>query len=245
MRKKPFTYLVLITAAGRGKRMGVLTRTNNKSLFLINNTPLISHIINVFKKFKFEKIFVVTGYQSEKVVKVIGNEANCVFNASYLNSGILVSIQKVRSKLQGKSFIFSPGDHFFKSNVVESLLNTSGDIRIVIQKKEEYSKDDAKVIIKNAKIIEMGKNIPEAHAMGEFTGMAYFSEKVSKIFFKEIEDLIKNGFVNAYVMDVIIRMNQKYSFPINYSYCKENSRIEIDSVSDLIHARKIAKNFTI
>jgi len=244
MRKKPFTYLVLITAAGRGKRMGVLTRTNNKSLFLINNTPLISHIINVFKKFKFEKIFVVTGYQSEKVVKVIGNEANCVFNASYLNSGILVSIQKVRSKLQGKSFIFSPGDHFFKSNVMESLLNTSGDIRIVIQKKEEYSKDDAKVIIKNAKIIEMGKNIPEAHAMGEFTGMAYFSEKVSNFFFKEIEDFIKNGFVNAYVMDVIIRMNQKYGFPINYSYCKENSSIEIDSVSDLIHAREIAENLT-
>ena len=212
MKKKSFTCLVLITAAGRGKRMGVLTRTTNKSLFLINNTPLISYIINVFKKFKFEKIFIVTGYQSEKVVKVIGNEANCVINASYLNSGILVSIQKVRSKLQGKSFIFSPGDHFFKSNVMKSLLNTSGDIRIIIKKKEKYSKDDAKVIIKNAKIIEMGKNIPEAHAMGEFTGMVYFSEKVSKFFFKEIEDLIKNGFVNAYVMDVIIRMNQKYGF---------------------------------
>ena len=39
-----------IPTAGLGTRLGALTKNLNKSLIDINNTPIISHIINKFPK---------------------------------------------------------------------------------------------------------------------------------------------------------------------------------------------------
>tara|TARA_B100001250_G_scaffold288836_1_gene250592 strand:+ start:1029 stop:1640 length:612 start_codon:yes stop_codon:yes gene_type:complete len=84
-----------ILAAGSSRRMG----KTNKLLLLINNKPIIELVCNTVLETKLSPIIVVTGYQHNKIKKVIPIEINdIVFNKDW-KSGIMSSIDKGMSKL--------------------------------------------------------------------------------------------------------------------------------------------------
>ncbi len=56
----------LITAAGMGKRLGALTRSQNKSLLRIGGKPLITHLLARLKSCGIQDIVVVTGYDDQR-----------------------------------------------------------------------------------------------------------------------------------------------------------------------------------
>lgn len=230
---------VLIPAAGRGKRLGILTRNKNKSLLMIDGKELILHSICNFRLFGIRNVIVVLGYKKNQVAKTVGNLAKLCYNPFYQKSGILDSVWRAKTQLIGRPFIFTTSDHYFHPSVLENLLNTPGKLSIVIQKKENYQDEDLKVQIENNQITKFGKKMSNTEATGEFAGMAFFDAEASTCFFKEIETFFKNGKSSYYVMDVIYSISQKCGISVNFSFCDEYSRIEIDSVRDLVQGRKL------
>ena len=89
-------------------------------------------------------------------------------------------------------------------------------------------------------MVELGKHIPVKEADGEFAGMSYFSPKASRYFFEELQSHFEHHGLHGYMMDILIKISQKHKIPISYTLCEESSRIEIDSVHDLIVARRLA-----
>ena len=233
-----------ITAAGMGKRFGALTQKTNKCLLKVDGRPLISHILDKLEAAGIRDTVVVTGYQSPLIDKCVGQRAQTVFNPFYRVSGILASFWAARHSLEGRPFLFTTSDHFFHPAVLrDCLLAPSSDIRIVVQKKKRYTKEDAKVTIRGLNVLNIGKNIPVDEAQGEFGGMAYFSPRASSRFFKELQLHFEKGALGGYMMDLLTLIKQKYTMPIRYSVCSEDSRIEVDSVHDLVQARSLAKKF--
>jgi len=57
-----------ILAAGRGTRMGNLTKTTNKTLLIYKNKPIISHIVESLSKYT-NKIKIVVGYKKNQVIE--------------------------------------------------------------------------------------------------------------------------------------------------------------------------------
>ncbi len=233
----------LITAAGMGKRFGVLTRKTNKSLFHVDGRSLIEHLLMRLKVAGIRKIYVVTGHQHALLKKHVAASASVFYNPFYRVSGILGSFWAAREALDGKPFLFTTSDHFFHPAVLRDCLGKKADLRIVVQKKKCYTKEDAKVIIQNSKVIHLSKDIPLKNAHGEFGGMVFFSARASTRFFEELEGLFQKGDLHGYVMDILLLISRKYAMPITYSQCTEASRIEVDSVHDLIVARRMAKKF--
>jgi choline kinase len=233
----------LITAAGMGKRLGALTQSQNKSLLRIGGKPLITHLLAQLKRSGIRDIVVVTGYESSKLVKTIGPSARAVYNPFYRVSGILGSFWQARPFLEKNAFLFTTSDHFFHPSVLRDCLKRQNGLTIVVQKKKTYTNEDAKVIIKKKSVIRMGKDIPPQHADGEFGGMVLFSRRASRLFFLELEAHFKKGGLGSYMMDILQIVAQKYRIPISYTLCRENSRIEVDSVHDLIKARRLSKIF--
>jgi choline kinase len=230
---------VVIPAAGFGKRMGALTNSTNKALMKVGQESLIIHSLKNFRAMGLSDIIVVVGYKRNEVIKEIGSLANCIYNPFFHVSGILVSLWMAQKFLKGKKFIFSTSDHFFHKDVLKALLKQPEELRVLVQKKKLYSKEDAKVRIKNSKVIQMSKQIPPEQSNGEFAGMAYFGARASRYFFEELEDFFENGRLDSYVMDAIMEISKKKKIPIDCTICKENQRIEIDSVSDLVKARRL------
>lgn len=64
---------VMILAAGRGKRMGYLTKTTPKPLLKLGNTTLIENNIANLKKAEITDIVVNTHYLGDKIVKYLEN----------------------------------------------------------------------------------------------------------------------------------------------------------------------------
>lgn len=233
----------LITAAGLGKRLGFLTRDRNKGLLKVSGRPLILDILEKLKAEGLDDIFIVTGYQAERFRKHVDSQAKTLFNPFFRVSGILGSFWTARRFLDGRCFLFTTTDHFFHPSVLKGCLchhsSHRCDVRIVVQKKRRYTREDAKVVIRGSEILKLGKDLPVQRSDGEFGGMAYFSARASRLFFRLLEIQLEKEGLGGYVMDVLNKMKDQFQIPICFSTCEEGARIEIDSVHDLIEARSM------
>jgi choline kinase len=232
-----------VTAAGMGKRFGALTRATNKCLMRVEGKPLIAHILDKLERAGVPETVVVTGYQNHAVERCLGRRAKALFNPFYRVSGILASFWEARPSLAGKPFLFTTSDHFFHPSVLRDCLRGGADVRIVVQRKKRYTTEDAKVIIRGLNVVEMGKGIPVSHAHGEFGGMAFFSARASALFYRELRAHFEKGDLGGYMMDILNTLRQRHAISIRYSVCAEDMRIEVDSVHDLVEARRLARLF--
>lgn len=238
MRVKGF-----ITAAGVGKRFGALTRARNKCLLNVEGKPLVGHILDKMQKAGVREVVIATGFQNHQIEKLAGHRARAVFNPFFRVSGILASFWEARHFLEGERFLFTTSDHFFHPSVLRGCLAGGADLRLVVQRKKIYTKEDAKVKIHASAVVALGKDLPVSDADGEFGGMAHFSPKASRLFFAELKSHFEKGDLGGYMMDILNVLRTKHKIPIRYSLCAEDARIEVDSVHDLVMARRIAKKF--
>jgi choline kinase len=82
---------------------------------------------------------------------------------------------------------------------------------------------------------KMGKDIELEKATGEFTGILKVGKKANRKVFDAIENVLKQGRLNAYFTDVLMEL-KKEEFPLTLVYTNPNPRIEIDYPEDLVRA---------
>jgi len=235
--------IAVIPAAGLGRRFGAVTRNMSKGLLMVGGKPLLLHSIEQLQQAGIRNIFVVTGYQSDKLQRVLGRKIKTIFNPFYRVSGVVGSMWAAKPYIEGKAFLFTACDHFYHPMILKACLKTRSNVHIIVHKKRRYTKEDVKVLIRKNRVIDLGKNIPTTAAHGEFAGMVYLSAKASKLFYEVLTDHLEDQRLDGYVLDVLKDMTNKHRMPIHFSWCYGKSRIEIDSVADLIEARKIVRNF--
>ena len=59
--------IAIILAAGKGSRLYPLTKNIPKCLVKYKNKTILSYQLKVMKKFRLNKIYIVTGFQSNKI----------------------------------------------------------------------------------------------------------------------------------------------------------------------------------
>ncbi len=64
---------VVIMAGGMGKRLGKITNDCPKPMLLVNNKPIIEHIIDRLRSYGFSKYYVTVNYLKEKIKSYLGN----------------------------------------------------------------------------------------------------------------------------------------------------------------------------
>ena len=106
----------IILAAGKGNRLYPLTKDKPKCLVKYNNKSILSYQVNLLKKVKIKKIYLVSGYKSSKIkIKKIIKKKNLEFK----NSNMVYSLFKFRKLFNGKEdIIISYGDIIFKEKVI-------------------------------------------------------------------------------------------------------------------------------
>ncbi|MFH1868834.1 MAG: phosphocholine cytidylyltransferase family protein [Candidatus Omnitrophota bacterium] len=229
----------LITAAGMGTRLGGLTKNTNKCLLKVGGRSLLKKSLDNLNKNGINEIVVITGHAFDKVGKEFKGKALFVYNPFYRISGILPSIWLARDYIGHEEFIFVTADSIYHTSVLKKCIEAKGDIVICVKKKR-CDAEDSKVIIEKKRIINVGKDIKEKAATGEFMGMVKISKRACKIFFTEVDKLLKEGRLNTYVADVLVRLMKK-GVDLNVVYTGNKPYIEIDTPGDLKRARKIFK----
>ena len=183
----------IILAAGKGSRLGWITKNNHKALLLIKGKPLIEYQLDAFFRAGINKIYIITGYNSH-LFDAYQDQATLLYNSNWLNSNMLISIMTAKDLLNENPAIISYSDIFYDSLAFKSLLNQK-DLSILYSScwKELWKKrfkdptDDAETFsIDNAGFL---KDIGEpldclSNACGQYMGIISFTPKIFSIFKK-------------------------------------------------------------
>ncbi len=182
----------LIIAAGRGSRLNDLTEDKPKSLIQLLGLSLIQRIILTSKQVGIDEFVIVIGYLGDKIKANLGDGSRFDVKIDYIENkewekGNGVSVLKAKELLK-ENFILLMADHIFDLRILKELFNSNmrSSIILSIDRKEPLP-GDTKVLEKNGKIVDIGKNIEESNSID--TGILLCSPKI----FSYIEEAIKEG----------------------------------------------------
>lgn len=118
----------VILAAGMGKRLGDLTKENTKAMINVNGITLIERMLEQLDNRKFERIVIVTGYQSERLIQYItslqiNTPITYIHNPIYNQTNNIYSLYLAKDYLVEKDTILFESDLIFEDTVLDKLIN--------------------------------------------------------------------------------------------------------------------------
>ena len=239
--KKP---KVILLVAGEGKRLRPYTLDRPKCMVEIDGISLIDRQLSILKSVGLNNIVMVGGYKIE-MLKQYG--IKLINNPRYYETNMLWTLFCAEDELEG-DVIVSYGDIVYSREILKSLLKSTADIAVTIDKEwESYWRarnedplDDAETLKlrEDGTISEMGqkpKSLDEIE--GQYMGLIKLSAKgvlqIEEIYKNAVEDstLLGKPIDNAYMTDLLQAViNAGYpvhSVPVFAGW------VEVDTVDDL------------
>ena len=180
----------LIIAAGRGSRLNELTDDRPKALFPVLGRSLIERVFLTTKQAGIKEFVIVVGYLGDKIKETLGNGERFGVKINYIENGKWqkgngVSVLKAR-ELLNENFVLLMSDHIFDVRILKELVNhpIKGSVILAVDRKDPLP-GDTRVLEKNGKIVEIGKNIGESNCID--TGIFLCSPRI----FDYVEEEIK------------------------------------------------------
>ncbi|MDA7441054.1 phosphocholine cytidylyltransferase family protein [Candidatus Pseudothioglobus singularis] len=191
--------IAILISAGKGSRMYPLTANTPKCLIDIGKgKTVLESQLDVLQECGITKVFVVAGYLIEQVrakingYKFVGMEVEVVHNPFFDTSNNIVSLW-LASLLIDSECISINGDDVFKSEVINALLGTDGDVVMTTSVKKNYDSDDMLVIQENKRVISVGKDLDPQKATAESVGIIKYSSRGLNILRDTIDNLLRSS----------------------------------------------------
>ena len=192
------TKCAIILAAGRGSRMGDLTKDKPKGLVGRPGRTTVESQLTNLTKVGVDEIIIVTGYLAKGFDKL---NIPTIFNSEWNSSNMVYSLSKAFE--QAKSFdqiIVTYADIFYQIEALESILQHNNDIALLYdvnwlstwQARFEDPLVDAETfkIDKSGYLIEIGQKPDKIEEIeGQYMGLLSFSKSGFHMFFNFIFSL--------------------------------------------------------
>ena len=190
------TMKTIIAAAGRGTRMGELTKNQPKHLIEVAGKPFLYHVLQNLKQGGVQKFILVTGYHAEAMEK-FAKEYESEFNIALINQfktfgeekyGTAVPIEVAEKQIKDESFFAIYGDNLYSPKDIRRLIETDDFNYISVIEHAEPEKYGVAVLGKEnflEKIVEKPKEF-----MGNLinTGLYKFTPEI----FDEVKKVRKS-----------------------------------------------------
>ena len=186
----------IIIGAGRGSRLGDLTKELPKSLVDINGKSIIQRQIETFRNNGIKEIIIIVGPNKDKFQL---NDVEYIIDKNFHEHEQLGSLMTANKHFQN-DIVISFGDVIVDNNIMKQIVESTYDIGLAVDLKWEknyenrtqHPKSEADLaLIKSNKLTKIKKNLDfiENHQLGEFLGMIKLSNIGSKKFLDVFERL--------------------------------------------------------
>lgn len=168
----------IIMAAGKGSRLGDITKEKPKAFTEINNIKLIEYNIALLHYYGINDITIVTGYRHAQFEALLSSVPgiHMVYNPFYELMNVLGSFYMGQSELH-EDVIYLHADTLCDPQIMDELINAEGDMVLPIDFKV-CDEEAMKVLTEFGKIKQISKQIPCDIAEGEFIGIAKISKNI-------------------------------------------------------------------
>ncbi len=241
----------IILAAGKGTRLGYLTKNKPKCMINVAGIPLLKYQIETLKSCNINNINIITGYLSS-MVKFPNTKI--YLNKDYATTNMVSTLFTAKEEINDESdVVISYGDIIYSREILAQLIKSDKPISIAIDTKwrDYWSQrmanplDDAETlkIDRNGQLKEIG-NIPKSYSdiEGQYMGLIKVKAKYFPLMYEEWIKMDKNiqyngqNFENMYMTSFI-----QYLIDIGWNIFPvkvKNKWAEIDTKSDVVVAEK-------
>ena len=172
----------LIIAAGDGGRLGDLTKDKPKPLIQLLGLSLIERTVLTAKQADIHEFLIVVGYRGDKIKEKLGDGERLGVKIDYIQNKEWQKEENGASVLKAKealneNFVLLMSDHIFDDRILNELVKCDMKSSVVLAvDRKEPCKEDTKVLERNGKIVDIGKNIRESNCVD--TGIFLCSPKI-------------------------------------------------------------------
>ncbi|HOV52364.1 MAG TPA: sugar phosphate nucleotidyltransferase, partial [Methanothrix sp.] len=120
----------VILAAGEGRRCRPLTQTRSKVMLPVGNRPFMEHVILALSANGIRDLYVVVGYQKERVMDYFEDGVSFGVNITYIEQNELLGTAHALSKAEpymDGTFLVVNGDNFVDSTAIKELISAQGE----------------------------------------------------------------------------------------------------------------------
>ena len=232
----------IILAAGVSRRLYPLTLETPKSLLKINNKPIIDYQLDALRAVGVKDIILVLGYYEELFIdhfKKNHSDFNLsvITNHHFFETNTSYSVWLCKEIAQGDDILLMNADVLFPIELLKRLMNASQKNLLAVEVKK-CGNEEVKVIEgENNRIVTIGKKLIQENSLGEFIGVAKFSNEFMREFFVSLDKLILAGGKSDYfeaAIDPILSENALY-----YEDVTDLPSKEIDFLEDFEEAKSL------
>lgn len=238
--KKKITTVVLL-AAGTGSRLRPLTLDAPKCLTVVNNKPLIQHLLDTFRTQGVKKIIVVTGYL-EHLIREYMNEhvqdmqMEYVFNADYETTNNIYSLWLARQAIN-EPFLLVESDLFFDAKLLNKMMYPN---RIALSIRLPWMNGTTVSLDKNHQVdrFYMSTDTTEKQHYKTVNICSLSLDSWYKVLAR-LDNYIDKKNLNAYYEAVFLDLVANKTLFFEAVMFDENRWYEIDTTEDLDAAEKL------
>lgn len=233
----------VILAAGKGSRLGNITKESPKSLLKLNkDITLLDYNLIMLEKLKVKEILIITGFESSKIEQHVLNKPNvkCIFNPFWDHCNVLGSFYMALPYIND-DFFFLHADTLVDFSIWK-IINKMKEQVILPFKRKTCGEEEMKVKHdSNGNLKVISKLINSNDADGEFIGIAKFNHSFIKYIKRFSDKLFKTGLLNLY-MESVIQEAINEDIEIETLDIGNANFVEIDFLEDYELAKKLFSN---
>ncbi len=232
----------IILAAGMGSRLSHLTEKVPKALISVGKKPLLAHSIDVLKDNGIRDFIIVTGHKAYKIRKYVEEnfeEVNVeyVHNHRYDETNNIYSLYLAIGEVKAPFYILN-SDIIFHPEIFENIHSSNKrNLTISVDFRETLGKEEMKVKVDGERVVAISKKLNPQEADGEYIGITKVTKKSGDQLYECVSETIEIHGRRVFYEHAFQRMIEK-GYEINYSKTSGLPWTEIDTIEDLIFARK-------
>lgn len=193
----------VILVAGLAKRLLPYTKDIPKCLIQLDDRTIMDYQLSALDQVGVRDIVMVVGYRRDQIMEAARQrfpQMNYAFitNHRYEETNTAYSLWLAAEHFLDQDFVYLNGDVLFPPELLRRLIESGLPNALTVEVKD-CGEEEVKVLTNSdGRIVDIGKELDQAEALGEFIGVARFSAAYSRPFYQALNNTVDAGMDMAY-----------------------------------------------
>jgi choline kinase len=190
--------MAVILAAGIGSRLSPLTDTSAKCLLSVGGSAILERMIRNCLSCGLSQFVIVLGHRADEIKQFVdktfrGIRVTYVINDRYRETNTGYSLMLASAAIGTSEFVKFDADVVFDVKILRELVDSRKANVLCIDRNIALADEEVKVITDDEmRVLEVGKSVDAALALGESIGIEKISSKTGPLLFAQLSEAMKS-----------------------------------------------------